>query len=290
MKHIPVLLKETLSLLELAPTDIVLDGTIGYGGHATEILKNIPNGRLIGLDQDPVAIDHCKNQFKNQSNVTVIHGNFQNFDTLVPHPESITRVLIDLGISSVHLDSSKRGFSYSKSEPLDMRMNPNSIQTAGSILNTYPEEKLATLFHNYGEFHAPVKLVTNIMAQRKITPFQLTDDFIAIIKKSFFFRNKRSVYLNTCARAFQALRIEVNDELNALKNFLVKITDQLPPNARVLVLSFHSLEDRMVKIHIKENKDTIERIQKKVVQATQAEIRSNSRAKSAKLRGFIKRP
>ncbi|MCP4051335.1 MAG: 16S rRNA (cytosine(1402)-N(4))-methyltransferase RsmH [bacterium] len=288
--HVPVLLKETLSYLNIQPEDIVLDGTIGFGGHSLQIKNQLAdNGLLVGLDQDLTAVQHCRSMFDGKNNVFIFHLNYTDFskalDTI--KIKKLSKVILDLGISSYQLDSSQKGFSYSRDETLDMRMNGSKSLTASKILKTYSADELKRIFSDYGEIRNPFKFIDNILVYREKNDFKTTGDLISLIKRSFFFRNRRNLFIKTCAQVFQALRIEVNDELTALKTFLEKIPDYLTPEARVAIISFHSLEDRIVKRYIRENRN-ISAINKKVIQASQKEISSNTRARSAKMRVFEK--
>jgi len=284
--HIPIMVQEISDFLDIQPNDIILDGTIGFGGHASHLVTNLSNkGRLIGLDQDQEAVNFCKNKFKNNPNIIIEHENFANFPKNLPTPK-VNKVLIDLGMSSFHLDHANRGFTFQGSEPLDMRMNQETQLTAEKILNTYPENKLIEIFKSYGELFKPEKFASKILEYRKQTPYKTTDQLVQTIKKGFYFRNKRSVYMRTCAQVFQALRIEINQELAALENFLSNILDYLAPNGKIAILSFHSLEDRQVKQFGKKNKFKFQKLSSKVIKPTQTEIKSNPRAKSAKLRLF----
>jgi 16S rRNA (cytosine1402-N4)-methyltransferase len=284
--HIPVLLTETLETLNIEPNDIVLDGTMGFGGHGSEIVNKLATGKYIGLDRDPKAIKHCKELFKENKNVHIIQQDYANFPDVLEKLKfnKVSKILLDIGISSYQLDSAKRGFSFQKEEPLDMRMDPKSELTAEKILNQYSEELLTKVIFEYGEIRNYHKFIANVINMRTETPMLTTFDLVNMIKKSFYFRNKRSIYIRTCAQVFQALRIEVNQELNQLKGFLEHLESRLEIGARVAIITFHSLEDRIVKQYFKGKKYTFKPIEKKVIKAKQEEIRINSRAKSAKLR------
>lgn len=284
--HIPVLLKECLEGLDIQATDTVLDGTLGYGGHSEKILENLgENGILIGLDQDPTAISYCKEKFKNK-NILIEQKNFSQFeDALEKHTiKKISKGLFDLGISSLQLDTKERGFSFLKSGPLDMRMNTNSQKTALHILKTYSKEALSNIFFKYGELHQNKYLCENIHKYRK--QIEDIDSFIEVIKKSYHFNNNRVYYMKTLSQIFQALRIEVNEELTHLETLLQKLLLYLENNGRVAIITFHSIEDRIVKNFIRQNKATLTPLNKKVIVATKEEFQKNSRSKAAKLRLF----
>ncbi|MFA5880004.1 MAG: 16S rRNA (cytosine(1402)-N(4))-methyltransferase RsmH [Candidatus Margulisiibacteriota bacterium] len=288
--HQPVLLEEVLTSLDIQPADQVIDATIGFGGHAEEILKKLnSNGRLYGFDQDYFAFNYVKEKFKDNKNVTLINKNFSYFQEIIKNQgtQNITKVLLDLGMSSYHIDSSLRGFSYLKNEPLDMRMSlENTKLTAAIILNTYNNEKLESLFIDYGEIRNPAQLINNIIEKRDTHKFETTNDLIAVIKKSFYFHNKRFLYIKTLSQVFQALRIEVNQELIVLTNFLDQLLTQLKPEARIAIITFHSLEARLVKNFYRKNNQLLKTINKKTIKPKQKEIMQNRRAKSAELRVF----
>ena len=284
--HKPVLVKEVIKTLAPQIGDVVVDGTIGYGGHSTELLTQIEStGRLIGLDQDPVAIQFCQKVFSGISNVDLIQSNYSNLREVLRTlgVSSVDCILLDLGMSSVQLDQSNRGFTYLKTEPLDMRMNPGNQKTAETILNTFDKSELMQLFIEYGDIKYPEKLVDNIILQR---PFKTTDDLINVIKKSFFFRQSRKRMLQIFAKVFQALRIEVNQELQHLTLLLNYILEMLSIGGRGAIITFHSIEDKLVKTFIKENKKQITLINKRVIQVSYADAKKNTRARSAKLRAF----
>ena len=289
--HIPVLYQACMEHLDIEPDDIVLDGTLGFGGHSQGILDQLgPQGRLIGLDQDPYAIQFCQSRFSNYPQTHLVQLNFSQFSKALANENVrfINKGLLDLGMSSYHLDSSERGFSFLKSEPLDMRMNPKNPLSATMILSDYSEESLTQMFQTYGDLYRCQKLVSNIIYFRKQHALETTDDLIQIIKKSFFFKNRRSLYMKTCSQVFQALRIEVNQEFDHLSSFLNQVLDFLAPKGRIAIISFHSSEDRLVKHFIKGHKSLIKPCYKGVLTASQTEIKQNSRSKSAKLRVFEK--
>ncbi|MGE4170656.1 MAG: 16S rRNA (cytosine(1402)-N(4))-methyltransferase RsmH [Candidatus Margulisiibacteriota bacterium] len=285
--HIPVLLEPTLEGLDIQPNDHVVDGTMGFGGHSHEILQKLgPNGRLLGIDQDPFALAFCAEKFKNDSRVCLEAANFVDLATVLnKHPDfHPTKVLVDLGVSSYHIDSAGRGFSYLKDEPLDMRMNPKKGRTAADILNKEPAEVLIKLFKDFGELPRPEAFVNHIVSCRKYERLTHTSQLQAAIKTCFKFGDSRPKMLRIFAQIFQALRIAVNHELDILLPFL-KTLETLPAGARIAIITFHSLEDRLIKHGVKDSA-AFKPLTKHVIQATQDEIRANSRAKSAKLRIF----
>ncbi len=257
MLHKPVLLEETLSQLSLDSDEIVLDGTIGYGGHAQGVLDQLTGrSQLIGLDQDPVAIAHCESRFKGVSQVQLFCLNYSQFLLALEKSgvSSFTKGILDLGLSSVQLDLSGRGFSHQKSEPLDMRMSPlETEKTAADILNTYDADSLITLFTTYSELRNVQRFVELICHKRSEALLETTEDLLFCIKKGFYFRNNRKLFMRTCSQVFQGLRIEVNEELAHLELFLNSLQDALAVGGRMAIISFHSLEDRIVKSFVKEN-------------------------------------
>lgn len=288
--HIPVLLQDVVTHLAVAADDIVLDGTLGFGGHAQALMATLgPQGRYIGLDTDPAAIEFCRQRFQKQPNCTIVHARYPQFRDVLSKAgiPNVNVMLLDLGISSFQLDHPERGFTFQGNAPLDMRMNPDpDNQTGADILNTYSKEALITMFTDWGELRRCEKLVDKIIENRPVTT---VDQLIWHIKKGFYFNNNRKLYMSTCAQVFQAIRIEVNQELEALDSFLEHCLDVLAPGGRVGIISFHSLEDRRVKQFIKAHKFELTQNSKHVIQATQEEIRQNPRSRSAKLRVFTTR-
>lgn len=284
--HIPVLLTETLNFLDVQPNDVILDGTLGFGGHSSAILEKLgPNGRLFGCDQDPEAIAFCKKKFESDPRVHIQHGNFSEFPTLFPNIP-FTKILVDLGYSSFQLDSANRGFSHQLDEPLDMRMNTNAKQTAGKILTNFTASELSDIFFHFGELHHNKRLVETICLMRKKEPFTTTSQLVYAVKQSFSFNNNRGLFMKTLAQVFQALRIATNKEWDHLTTFLTHLPTTLPQNGRAVFLTFHSGEDKLVKHFFKPLKPTIKPLTKHVVIASQDEIKLNSRSKPAKLRGY----
>ena len=281
--HIPIMVNEIIDILDIQPHDVVLDGTIGFGGHATQILPLLIQGHYIGIDQDEDAITYCKTLFSNQ-NVTLIQDNYANAkEHLKANPKlTPTKILLDLGFSSYQLDSSGRGFSFLKDEPLDMRLSTQTETTAAEVLNTYAKTDLSDLFYHHGDLIHNKKLVENIVRHR---PVHTTDQLQTLIKKSYVFRN-RSQLMKTCSQVFQALRIVVNNEMTHLTQFLESLPQLLKPDARIAILTFHSGEDRLVKQFVNQHPQ-LKKINNKVIVANQDEIKKNSRAKPAKLRGIV---
>lgn len=290
--HTPVLLHESIAGLKIKPNGVYVDVTFGGGGHSKEILKNITSGKLVAFDQDPdVAgnLVHDKRFIFCQSNFRFL-GNFLRFHKI----SEIDGLLADLGVSSHHFDAKERGFSFQTDSPLDMRMNPRSQATAGEILNRYSEEKLKTVFEEYGEVENAKKLSKVIVAHREKTEFITSSQLIEAIK-NLIPRGMENKYL---AKVFQALRIEVNKELEALQSMLTQCAEFIKPGGRLVVITYHSLEDRIVKNFMKAGnfpgkieKDfygnpivPFKAITGKVIVPGDEEIAGNNRARSAKLR------
>lgn len=286
--HHPVLLKETLQQLDLQRGDIVLDATIGYAGHSEAMLSLIgPSGFLIGIDQDQTAIKFCQKHFSGADNVALYNVNFSKAVSCLKDAgfPTVTKILIDLGMSSVQLDSQTRGFSFQYDAPLDMRMNQEASLKAVDILNQYSAEDLSDMFYHYGDLHQNKILVRHIIDARK-QGINNTFDLIELIKKSYFFKNNRRKYIKTVSQVFQALRIEVNQELTVLNTFLSQLEQILAPEGNIAILSFHSLEDKMVKRFFKEKKSIFSPLNKQVIKASQDEIKVQSRSHSALLRSY----
>lgn len=285
--HTPIMLTQIIELLELQPNDIVLDGTLGFGGHAAAFLEALNSAnQLYAIDLDPDAIAFSRERLGND--VHIARCNFSEFDTAFSHTPTFNKVLLDLGFSSFQLDSSNRGFSHQGTEPLDMRMNPDSALSASDILNTYSEQDLSNMFFNWGELRQNKILSSTIVLQRKTTPFTTTDQLMDCIKKSYSFNNNRSKFMKTSAQVFQALRMEVNNEFDHITTFINKLANHMAPHSRIAILTFHSGEDRLVKHTFRDLKETFKKINKHVITASQEEIRQNSRSKPAKLRVYEK--
>eukprot|EP01047_Picozoa_sp_COSAG01_P006068 COSAG01_NODE_216_length_21695_cov_83.368772_6_plen_307_part_00 len=287
--HIPILCPEMLEKLDIQKSDTVLDVTTGFGGHSAACLEKLDaNGQLIALDRDPEALNFVKKRFEYNKNIQFIHSTFSKSKEILEEKKlkKINILIADLGFSSYQLDQNNRGFSYLDLTPLDMRMDQkNQELTAQSILERYPEEKLCQLFQDYGDIRNPSKLVKNITRYRKKQSFKHNTDLKTCIKQSFFFRNNRKAYLRCCAQIFQALRIEVNQEMKELESLLNSLEDILQNEAKIAFLSFHSLEDKIIKYFCKANRD-FKMLHKHVIRASQAEIRHNPRSKPAKLRVY----
>jgi len=291
--HIPALLGVTIDGLDIKPDGVYVDVTFGGGGHSREILSRLgKNGKLLGFDQDEDAV---KNSLDDERFIFV-RSNFRYMTNFLRYHniEKVDGILADLGVSSHHFDEAERGFSFRFDGALDMRMNIKSPLTAAVLLNTYPEEQLADVFYLYGELHNSRKIASTIVNARAEKPFDRIFPFIEVLKP-FFGREKEK---KDMARVFQALRIEVNKEMDVLKSLLEQSLAVLKPDGRLVVLTYHSLEDRLVKNFIRSGnfegkieKDfygnviaPMKAVNNKVIIADEAEIERNPRARSAKLR------
>lgn len=291
--HIPVLFEESLNGLNIPNGKTFVDVTFGGGGHSKGILQRLSkDGRLYGFDQD----EDAEKNIVNDKRFTFVRSNFRYLSNFLRYynVDSIDGLLADLGVSSHHFDDSERGFSFRFQGKLDMRMNQRATMTAADIVNTYDEEKLASIFYIYGELKNSRKIASLLVKARAIVPIVTIEEFLSIIKP-IFGREREKKEL---AKVFQALRIEVNHEMDALKELLTSTIDALRPGGRLAVITYHSLEDRMVKNFIKSGniEGKIEQdifgninspfklINNKVIVPTNEEIERNPRARSAKLR------
>ena len=300
--HTPVLLHECIESLQLQSSDIIIDGTIGLGGHSEEIIKKIlPSGLLIGIDQDENNLMLAKKRLRKYSkNIKFIHDNFLNFKNIIQENniKKVNGILLDLGIASTHVDDSHRGFSYMNDGPLDMRMNQDQVLTAKTVVNSTPEKKLAEIIYKYGEEKKARLIARAITKERKRKKITRTQDLTTVINA--IVKNKHQNKNASCL-TFQALRIYVNNELEALKEVLSQSLELLSPGRRLAVISYHSLEDRIVKHFFKEqarhcicpkefpicicnHKAQIKIITSSPITPTANEISANPRSRSAKLR------
>ncbi len=290
--HIPVLVKEILDLLNLKRGDMAIDATLDGGGHAKEILKIIsPEGKLLGIEQDPDMINYLTDEIKESGedcwkSLSIECGNFKNIEDIARKNNftEIRAILYDLGMSTFHLKESGRGFSFEQGqEPILMSMGKNAEKTASHILNSYKKDDLKIIFIEYGEFKASFanKMAGKIVEARKNKKIISVNDLLNTVE----IRDKKVL-----ARIFQALRIEVNDEMNALKESLKKAFEIISPGGKIAVISYQSLEDRIVKNFFREKKNLklSETLTKKPITASEEEILSNPSARSAKLRVLTK--
>lgn len=292
--HIPVLLEEVLDYLDIKREGIYVDCTIGLGGHAYEILKRNPKAFLLGFDIDEQSLLRAKEKLQPFADrIELYHSDFRYIPDIKIDFLKIRGILLDLGMSSFQLDSPKRGFSFSKEGPLDMRMDLRNKITAHKIINRYSEHKLAQIFHDYGELRQAKRLAREIVSRRKIQKFETTTQFCRIVEEICRWKPQRGK-IHPAAKVFQALRIEVNQELANLSGFLERIVQLIPKNAHIIAISFHSLEDRIVKRTFAglaasgDSPPFLKILTKKPVIPTEAEVASNSRARSAKLRAAEK--
>lgn len=296
MIHTPVLLKEVIEYLSLQVGDVVLDATLGLGGHSFEICKEIgKDGTLVGIEQDSELLEATKLKIKDTGCKTIfINGNFRNLDKLLEPLEIkyLDAAVFDLGMNTAQLMCSGRGFSFQKNEPLIMNFKRevgSDDLTALEILNTWSKEDIFEILKDYGEERFARSISANIVKQRKVRKFKTTFDLVDVAERSVpVFYTKRRIHFAT--KTFQALRIAVNDELNALEEGLNKCWDLLKSDGRVVVISFHSLEDRIVKNFFREKKKEEAGIvlTKKPIRPSGEEILLNPKSRSAKLRACEK--
>ena len=299
--HTPVMADEVKSLLITNPDGVYIDGTIGGGGHAGKILESLSSKALyVGIDKDATAVERCKKRFTDSPTPTrVFQGNFSMMSGIAERLgiEGVDGILFDLGVSSAQIDKPERGFSFSSDGPLDMRMDQNSGIPAYELLNSLTEKELADLIYEYGEERHSRKLASAILNVHKISPVKTTSELAAIVERVIMGRMKTK----SLARVFQALRIAVNDELTSLSSGLSAAVDLLKKGGRIVVLSYHSLEDRIVKNYFREQAagyiydpsvpigdltDTkrLKILTKKVMRPSETEVKNNPRSRSARLR------
>ena len=304
--HVSVLLKETVEQLNIRPDGIYVDGTLGGGGHAYEVLRRLsPKGRLIGIDQDADAIKAAGERLLEfGSRVTIVRSNYCNMRLELQKLgiDRVDGILLDLGVSSFQLDSAERGFTYREDAPLDMRMDRRQAKTARDIVNEYSEQELFRVIRDYGEDKFAKNIAKHIAAARAIKPIETTGELVEIIRRAI----PAKVRMNgghPAKKTFQAIRIELNGELEVLKNSLDDMIDLLKPGGRICVITFHSLEDRMVKTIFKTNENPCtcpsnfpvcvcgnkpkgRLVVKKPIVPGEEELTKNKRSKSSKLRVF----
>lgn len=307
--HVSVLLREVLTGLNIKPDGIYMDGTIGGAGHGKEILKRIPDGLLIGLDQDAYALETSRKRLSAVGkNFKLYHINFYHFQDALEdaNVDKLDGILLDLGVSSHQFDEGSRGFSYRFDAPLDMRMNREDTLTARDVVNDYTRDELTKIFYDYGEERWSARIAEFIVKERKIKPVDTTFELVEIIKKAIP-KGARRHGGHPAKRVFQALRIEVNHELDVLEDSVASMIDALRPGGRLAIITFHSLEDRIVKDAFKyafsdcicppespictcDKRRTVNIITRKPITASKEELEENPRAASAKLRIVEKLP
>lgn len=301
--HVSVLLQECLDGLNIKPDGIYVDGTLGGAGHSSQIAKRLTTGRLIGIDRDPVALKVAGERLAPyKDNVTLVHANFCQIAQVLQELEipGVDGVLLDLGVSSPQLDDGARGFSYMADAPLDMRMNNQDALTAETVVNTWSQEELKRILYTYGEERYAPQIASAICRRREAAPIQTTLELVDIIRSAMppaALREKQ----HPAKRSFQAIRIAVNDELGSVEKVMEDAIPLLNPGGRLAVITFHSLEDRIVKtamtaaskgctcppsfpVCVCGKKPQVKLISRKPITATPEELEDNPRSRSAKLR------
>jgi 16S rRNA (cytosine1402-N4)-methyltransferase len=306
--HVPVLLKEVLEGLAVRPGGTYIDGTTGAGGHSLAILQSADNVRLLGLDVDPMALEIASERLRpyiERGQAVLVRSNFERLDEVARDKgfAPASGVLLDLGVSSMQLDRPERGFSFRAEGPLDMRLDPGEPVTAADLVNTLPENELADLIYRYGEEPASRRIARRIVEARQREPIATTAQLEAVVYAATGGRTagRTRSAIHPATRTFQALRIAVNRELEVLENGLAAAVRVLEPGGRLAVISFHSLEDRIVKLFIRQEqkgcicppelptcvcgrKPTLRAISRKPIEAAESETKSNPRSRSARLR------
>ena len=301
--HVSVLLEECIEGLNIRPDGIYVDGTLGGAGHSSRIAAKLTTGRLIGIDRDPVALEAAGKRLEPWKNrVTLVHSNFCEIASVLKQLEipGVDGILLDLGVSSPQLDDGARGFSYMADAPLDMRMNNQDSLTAHTVVNTWPYEELRRILYAYGEERYAPQIASAICRRRETAPIETTLELVDVIRSAMppaALREKQ----HPAKRSFQAIRIAVNDELGSVEKVMQDAVDCLNPGGRMAVITFHSLEDRIVKNGMAEaakgcicppnfpvcvcgNKPKVKLVTRKPITSTQKELDDNPRARSAKLR------
>ena len=308
-KHISVLLTETIENLNIKPDGIYVDGTLGGGGHAYEVCKRLgPNGRYIGIDQDEDAIKAASKRLEEfKDKVTIVRSNYCDMKLVLKQLgiEKVDGILLDLGVSSYQLDTVERGFSYKENAPLDMRMDNRNDLTARDIVNDYSEQELYRIIRDYGEDKFAKNIAKHIVRMRSEKPIETTYELTEAIKAAIPAKIRMATG-HPAKKTFQAIRIELNHELDVLNNTLDTMIDLLNDGGRLCIITFHSLEDRMVKVAFKKNENPCvcppnfpvcvcglkskgTNISRKPILPSDEELEMNSRSKSAKLRVFERR-
>ncbi len=301
--HVSVLLQECIDALNIRPDGIYVDGTLGGAGHSSQIAARLTTGRLIGIDRDPVALKAAGERLKPFGDrVTLVHSNFCEIETVLRQLgiSGVDGILMDLGVSSPQLDDAARGFSYMADAPLDMRMNGDDSMTAKDVVNTWPYEELRRILYDYGEERYAPQIASAICRRREVSPIETTLELVDIIRSAMppaALREKQ----HPAKRSFQAIRIAVNDELGSVEKVMVDAIPCLNPGGRLAIITFHSLEDRIVKngmanaakgctcppnfpVCVCGNKPKVKLISRKPIVASNEELEVNPRSRSAKLR------
>jgi 16S rRNA (cytosine1402-N4)-methyltransferase len=306
-EHKSVLLEETIENLSIKSNGIYVDGTLGGGGHSYEIAKHLTNGRLIGIDQDEAAIMAAGNRLSEfGEKVTIVRSNYSGMKQVLQtlNIDKVDGILLDLGVSSYQLDTPERGFTYKENAPLDMRMDTRNSKTAKDIVNNYSEMELFHIIRDYGEDNFAKNIAKHIVRMRQEKPLETTFELIEAIKAAIPMKLRVGTG-HPAKRTFQAIRIELNQELEVLKNTLQDMMDILQPGGRLCIITFHSLEDRIVKSCFRQSENPCtcppkfpicvcgkipigKVISRKPILPTEEELAYNKRSKSAKLRVFEK--
>ena len=301
--HISVLLEESIEALHIRPDGIYLDGTLGGAGHSSEIARRLTTGLLIGVDRDPKALSAARERLAPwMDRVKLVHSNFRELDAILDGLgiPGVDGILLDLGVSSPQLDEAARGFSYMADAPLDMRMDPSDPLTAYEVVNSWPQEELRRILFAYGEERYAPLIAAAMVRRREQSPIATTLELVDVIRSAMPQKALREKQ-HPAKRSFQAIRIAVNDELGAVDGVMGRAIDRLNPGGRLAVITFHSLEDRIVKnamaqaargctcppefpVCVCGKKPTLRLISRKPITASEAELNENSRARSAKLR------
>lgn len=295
MIHKPVLLREVMNIFDPRPGEYYIDATINGGGHAKAILEEIlPDGKLLGIDLDDKILEETEFKFKNskfKNNITLVCDNYANIKYIARkyNFNKISGILLDLGFSSYHVEESQKGFSFLRDEPLDMRYSKENYETAEKIINNYPEKTIENILREYGEERFSTSIARRIVESRKRKKITRTSELVRVIRESVpraYLKNR----IHFATKTFQALRIAVNKELDNLKTGLEDSLDILSPSGKIIVISFHSLEDRIVKNFLKNQLkgENISILTDKPITASFEEIKENPRSRSAKLRACIK--
>ena len=302
-KHVSVLLNECLDNLDIKEDGIYVDCTLGGAGHSSHILKRLSDkGMLIGIDQDTDALKAAKERLKDYNNVKFVHSNFYNIDSILEELqiEKVDGILMDLGVSSYQLDEGERGFSYMQDAPLDMRMNRDNDFSAYDVVNKYSVDELFRVIKDYGEEKFARRIANFIVERREVKPIETTLELVDIIKDAIPAKARREGP-HPAKRTFQAIRIEVNSELKILNKAIEDGVSRLNKGGRMAIITFHSLEDRIVKLKFREladpctcpkdfpicvcgKKPTVKLISRKAIEPTKEEVDENPRSRSAKLR------
>lgn len=300
--HVPVLFHEVIEHLKIDPSGIYVDATFGGGGHSAKILEKLDSGILIGIDQDLDAIENAKIKFKDHQNLFLVHGNFEQLEEHLQmlKIDRIDGIIADLGVSSYQLDTAHRGFSYHQDSALDMRMNQNRDFCAYDVVNNYSAAELTRILRDYGEERWAKRIADFIVEFRKQKPLETTFELVDVIKAAIP-KEVRRDGSHPAKRTFQAIRIEVNAELDRIETFIKTAVKYLKVGGRIEIITFHSLEDRIVKTVFKQmlqrctcppglpicvcgNQGVIKLVNNKPITATQEELDDNNRSRSAKLR------